>query len=41
MKKKSRKGYPINIGIFTKFLTSGIKEKTRNTLGVPFKSMSP
>jgi len=37
--KKNRKGYPINIGIFTKFVTLVIKEKTRNTLWIPFKSM--
>jgi len=31
------KGYPINIGIFTKFVTLVIKEKTINTIGIPFK----
>jgi len=36
---KNRNGYPINSGIFTKFVTLVIKEKTRNTTRIPFKSI--
>jgi len=39
VKLKNRKGYAINIGIITKFVTLVIKEKTRNTIGIPFKSI--